>query len=241
MRGGFRYGDNSIEYRVVLSPTLAEKIKIHVHPNAEIEVEAPVSATEHEIFRAVLRRARWISKQRERALETQSFRLPREYISGETHFYVGRRYQLKVITTKEEPERVNLKGNKIIVVSRSADPVSVRRRLGTWYQQRGEDYFGRRLDAVSSSFAWLSGRPGLKLIPMKKQWGSCSPDGNIHLNPSLIRAPSDCIDYVIAHELCHLREHNHSKRFYELLRHAMPNWEHTKARLDGMAELLLAE
>lgn len=241
MQGAFRYGDSSIDYAVVFTPNLFEKIKIHVHPNAEVEVEAPVHATETEIFRAVLRRARWIAKQRELALEAQSFRLPREYISGETHFYVGRRYQLKVVRNKEEPERVNLKGNKIIVVSRSDDPVSVRRRLGTWYRQRGEDYFGRRLEAVSLSLAWLSDRPGLKLIPMKKQWGSCSPDGNIHLNPSLIRAPSDCIDYVIAHELCHLREHNHSKRFYELLRHAMPNWQHVKARLDGMAELLLAE
>ena len=241
MRGALRYGEAAIEYRVVFSPSLPDKIRIHVHANAEVEVEAPPDATESEIFRAVKKRARWISIQLERAQEAQSFRLPREYISGESHFYVGRRYLLKVIQTDDTIGAVKLKGGKIVVLSKSTDPTTIRRNLRLWYQARGLEYFGRRLQVVSSSIGWLSDAPRLKLVPMKKQWGSCSPDGGIHLNPSLIRAPSDCIDYVISHELCHLRERNHSKRFYELLVQAMPNWEHVKARLDGMAELLLAE
>ena len=76
---------------------------------------------------------------------------------------------------------------------------------------------------------------------MQKQWGSCSPAGVILLNPHLVKAPRDCIDYVISHELCHLREHNHSPRYYRLLAKIIPSWEAMKARLDGMAELLLNE
>jgi predicted metal-dependent hydrolase len=56
-----------------------------------------------------------------------------------------------------------------------------------------------------------------------------------------VKAPRECVDYVIAHELCHLKEHNHSPRYYRLLREVMPGWEPVKARLDGMAELLLNE
>jgi predicted metal-dependent hydrolase len=74
---------------------------------------------------------------------------------------------------------------------------------------------------------------------MKKQWGSCSPRGNILLNPHLVKAPRECIDYVILHELCHLKEHNHSPEFYRLLNQLMPDWKQIKAKLDGMAELLL--
>ena len=78
-------------------------------------------------------------------------------------------------------------------------------------------------------------------MSMRKQWGSCSPQGVILVNPHLVKAPRDCIDYVITHELCHLREHNHSPRYYRLLREIMPEWEMHTAILDGMAELLLNE
>lgn len=242
MTGGvLSYGDGRIDYRIVHAPGLSEKIRIHVCPNAEVEVEAPTGATPAEISKAVQRRARWISKQVDRALEAQSFRLKREYVSGETHFYLGRRYQLKIDVSTESASHVRLKGGKIVVVSRTPDPAAIRRRLRSWYLEHGAEYFGRRVELVSSSIGWMQGVPELKLIPMKKQWGSCSPEGRVHLNPSLIRAPSDCIDYVITHEFCHFRERNHSKRFYSLLDQAMPNWKHVKARLDGLSEMLLAE
>ncbi len=64
---------------------------------------------------------------------------------------------------------------------------------------------------------------------MQTQWGSCSPNGRITLNPLLVKAPRECIDYVILHELCHIAEHNHSERFYRLLSQVMPKWEKTKA------------
>ena len=62
----------------------------------------------------------------------------------------------------------------------------------------------------------------------------------IYLNPALIRAPRHCIEYVIVHELCHLVEHNHSKRFFDLLTKQMPTWEGAKRELDSLAELILA-
>ena len=62
---------------------------------------------------------------------------------------------------------------------------------------------------------------------MKTQWGSCSPPGTI-LNPHLVKAPRECIDCVISHELCDLKEHNHSPRYYRLLGKIMPSWEGVK-------------
>ena len=76
---------------------------------------------------------------------------------------------------------------------------------------------------------------------MQKQSGSCSPNVVILLNPHLFKAPRECIDYVISHELCHLRDHNQSPRYYRLLENIMPAWEAVKARLDGMAALVLNE
>lgn len=74
---------------------------------------------------------------------------------------------------------------------------------------------------------------------MRTQWGSCSPKGEVLLNPYLVKAPKVCIEYVVAHELCHLKEHNHSERFYRQLGRVLPDWTMRKAELDNMAELLL--
>jgi predicted metal-dependent hydrolase len=69
--------------------------------------------------------------------------------------------------------------------------------------------------------------------------GSCSPKGLLTLNLYLVKAPVQCIDYVILHELCHLAEHNHSARFYQLMTQVMPDWKKTKTQLDGMANRYL--
>jgi predicted metal-dependent hydrolase len=66
---------------------------------------------------------------------------------------------------------------------------------------------------------------------MKRTWGSCSSSGVITLNPHLVKAPPDCIDYVVAHEICHLREHNHSRAFYDLQDQLYPQWRAAKTRL----------
>jgi predicted metal-dependent hydrolase len=241
MRNSFTYGDRKIEYVVASNPELSSKVRIHVHPSGLVEVEAPTGRTAPEIFTAVRKRARWITKQLGSASLARAHALPREYTSGETHFYLGRRYQLKVIESPSEPSSVTMKGGYLRVVVRRADPATIRRRLNFWYQGRADDYLMRRVSEVSETISWLKNEPPMKLVHMKKQWGSCSPSGSINLNPWLIRAPRECVDYVITHEICHLREHNHSKRFYSLLSRHYPEWRKVKMRLDGMAELLLAD
>lgn len=94
---------------------------------------------------------------------------------------------------------------------------------------------------MAGEIIWLGETPPVKLLAMRVQWGSCSPSGVVMLNPNLVKAPSECIDYVILHEVCHLKVHNHSQRYYRLLTELMPDWERRKARLDGLAECLLNE
>lgn len=240
MERTLRYGETSIKYLVNEAPTLSDRVRIHVHPNGVVEVEAPTDTNTEKLDSAVRKRARWISNQLKTAEDARKYSLPREYVSGETHFYIGRRYRLKVIETKSELSAVRLKAGRIEVFCRLGDPAAIRRRLNNWYRERAEVYFERRLDQVASRIGWLDTKPPVKLIKMQKQWGSCAPNGVINLNPWLVRAPTECIDYVITHEICHLREHNHSKRYYELLARHYPNWRHVKARLDEMAELILA-
>lgn len=240
MSGSIKYGERVIRFKVVPSASLDEKVRIHVYPNARVEVEAPPGAPAQTVKCAVLKRARWIASQLADIESAQEYALPREYVSGETHFYLGRRYQLKVIEDRLAESCVQLKGALLRIVLPKADAAAVRRRLNSWYRERAEAYFRRRLGELMVRAPWVKEAPPVKLVVMRRQWGSCSPSGSINLNPHLIRAPRECVDYVLLHEICHIREHNHSKEFYALLDKAQPGWRPIKARLDGMAELLLA-
>jgi predicted metal-dependent hydrolase len=161
-------------------------------------------------------------------------------VSGECLFYLGRRYQLKVRKTEADDPGVKLLRGRICVSAPSGAAV-VRTRLAEWYRRRAMEVFRQRLLDITERVGWRGEIPRWRLVSMRKQWGSCSPSGVILLNPHLVKAPRECVDYVICHELCHLKEHNHSPRYYRILRKVMPDWERVKARLDGMAEMLLNE
>lgn len=240
-RRSFTYGDERFDYGICFTPARRQKIAIHVHPDASVQVDAPEGEDLSRINRAVLKRARWIRNHVLAAREQRRDALPRSYVSGESHFYLGRRYQLKLLPENGAGASVKLFRGRICIESDERDPQTVRQHLSHWYRLRAAEVFARRLATIAEDVPWLKEAPSLRLLRMSKQWGSCSPKGKVFLNPHLVKAPRECVDYVIAHELCHLKEHNHSWRYYRLLREIMPSWEPVKAKLDGMAELLLNE
>jgi predicted metal-dependent hydrolase len=237
----FAYGDDRIEYEILFTPLKSNKVSIHVHPDGSVQVDAPDGEGLPAIHRAVLKRARWIKRHVDDARRQRAQALPRTYRSGESLFYLGRRYLLKVKDQGAREATVKLTRGQICVETPSRDPALIRERLAGWYRIRAADMFNRRMIEIADRVVWLKTMPEWRLVRMQKQWGSCSPAGAILLNPHLVKAPRECVDYVICHELCHLQEHNHSPRYYRLLDQVMPGWEAIKARLDGMAELLLNE
>ena len=130
---------------------------------------------------------------------------------------------------------------RIIVAISNPSKESAKELLACWYREHATQYLLRRLTQIAKAVPWLTVIPPMRLLRMRKQWGSCSPQGTIILNPSLIKAPRECIDYVILHEICHLQEHNHSPKFYNLLARHMPDWKTCKNKLDAMAEILLTD
>jgi len=234
------YGEESIPYAIYRLPNRKGKIAIHVHPDGSVQIDAPPGAENGEIHDAVHKRARWIYNNVTKVRERNEFVMPRCYVSGESHFYLGRRYPLKVRVRKNQPPAAKLYRGQLQLQLRRKHTKEARNVLWGWYRYRSLEVFGRRMEKLSQSLTWINGNtPKIRLLEMKRQWGSCSPSGAIVLNPHLVKAPRDCVDYVICHELCHLVEHNHSKRFYRLLNEVLPEWQAVKARLDGMAGLIL--
>ncbi|PKG36825.1 MULTISPECIES: M48 family metallopeptidase [Psychrobacter] len=265
--GDFYYGQDKIHYEVVrkkvknkpesdkliAKKTKPRKVVIKVHPDQRVVATAPVDASEEIIHDAIMKRARWIWQSLQDFTKQKDHVLPKRYVSGETQFYLGRRYVLKVITDAEANDVINstvkLSRGKLNVELSQIDSeldsekqaVLVKSLIDKWYKDKFTSVSRERLEALLHKASWVDSSPSIKLMTMKKQWGSCSIKGNLILNPHLIKAPKECIDYVILHELCHIAEHNHSENFWRLLTQVMPNWKEVKARLDGMAEFYLNE
>ena len=235
----FRYGEEQLVFERIKRPQATGRILIKVHPDCRIVVSAPEDASDEAVLCAVKKRGRWIYQQLREFRQQLEHVTPRRFVSGETHCYLGKQYLLKVIEAPDQVQGVKLLRGKLEVSARAKNAGNVRDLLTEWYRARAKENFARRLDAVLEQTLWVTEKPQLRILSMQTQWGSCSPNGRITLNPHLVKAPRDCIDYVILHELCHIAEHNHGERFYRLMNQVMPGWEKTKERLDGMASNVL--
>jgi predicted metal-dependent hydrolase len=237
-----RYGDTSIAFNVRRQPARnGHRLAIHVEPDGYVLVDAPVSSSDAEIRQALGRRLRWVHDHLQDIRELRKHVQPREYVSGESAFYLGRRYRLKVLPNKEEPA-VRLRGSYLQVAIGNRNRNAVRLALDAWYRLQAQRVLHDRLVVVCQQLPWArKEHPPTALRHMRSRWGSCSARGRLTLNPALVRAPRECIDYVIAHELCHLKLHNHSPRFYRLLDTHVPGWRLIKQRLDGFAEKILSD
>ncbi len=224
------YGERCITYDVeyVQRRTMA----ISVHPDMKVVVKAPLETSIEAINKKVLKRVRWISKQQDFFAQYHPKEASRQYIGGESHLYLGRRYRLRVIS---EGKGVKINGGNLIVSIRDSDTTKVRNMLERWYRQKATEHFNQSFQRCWKMFEEL------RLIPPKivvkkleKRWGSLAKSGTLTLNINLIKAPKACIDYVMTHELCHLLFHDHSKAFYDLLQRKMPDWERRKMKLEKM-------
>jgi len=242
MKTSVRYGDESIPYAVRVQPARkVQRIAIHVEPDGRVMVDAPHGASGAAVQAAVQRRVRWISGHLAAIRERLARVLPREYVSGESLLYLGRRYLLKVVIDETLHGSVRMRGGRIEVAVAKRDAAQVRMALDAWYRARAGEVLAARLAAIVPSLRWVRERPSMHLRAMKRRWGSCSPAGRLTLNPNLVKAPRECIDYVLIHELCHLKEHNHGPRFYRMLDAQMPNWRTVKQRLDEWVDRLMPD
>ena len=246
------YGDERIEYDIIRRKSQADstsprrKVTLKVHPDLRVVATAPHDASNDDIHQIVTKRARWIWDNLQQFAEQQSMVLPRQYVSGETQFYLGRRYVLKVTPSETQRSDIKLYRGKLQVTVSAAlydaemsRQAKVKGLLKRWYADKSQQVLSERISQMVTKTPWVNETPSFRIMEMKKQWGSCSASGSLLFNPHLIKAPKECIDYVVLHELCHIAEHNHSEKFWRLLTQVMPNWKQVKSQLDGMAELYL--
>jgi predicted metal-dependent hydrolase len=201
-------------------------------PDGRIRVAAPLAVSDAAVRVAVIGKLPWIKRQRA-SFARQARESPREMVSGESHYYRGRRYRLQVVETEGSP-RVELRGRQALVLHvRSEWSADDRERLlHRWYRERLRSHVRRLLDKWQRKLAVTACEWGIKR--MKTKWGSCNPSaGRIWLNLELIKKAPACLEYVLVHELTHLRVRSHDDRFLRLMDRHLPSWRHRRSELNA--------
>lgn len=228
-----QYGAHVIQFRVERRDR--RTLEIAVEPDASVVVAAPHAAQDEQIDEKVRKRAGWIMRQQGYFLAFLPRTPQRQFLSGETHLYLGRQYRLRV--TRTGTGSVKLVRGFILVDPADLDAEgSVRQMVQRWRRERAHKKFAERLDVCLSRFSQPESfiPRGLIIRQLERRWGSMSAAGRLLLNERLIEAPTACIDYVITHELCHLEEAHHGPAFFDLLSAVMPDWARRKERLERL-------
>ncbi len=226
------YGNRKINFTVTRKDV--KNINLRVNPNLEVLISANESVPLDYIKDFIISKAKWIDKRLEYYEQTQDIMQgEKDYVSGESFRYLGRQYRLKVF--KDDDEKVKyFRGYIHLYINDLEDFRKKEQLIERWYEERSQiifkDSLHRMYDLIKS---YNIEYPQMDIRKMSSRWGSCYTESNkIILNSSLIKAPRDCIDYVVLHELIHFKYKNHTNDFYRLLDILMPDWKEKKKILD---------
>jgi hypothetical protein len=224
------YGGKKI--KILLSFEPRTRLSITVHPDKRVTAKSPLDKSISEVTHRLQKKAPWIFRQLDYFEQFHPRTPPRKYMSGETHYYLGRQYRLRV--KKGNTSQVKLIGR--FFKMELPDPSNrerAKKLMQQWYSKHAKSYLTIRINKYLEQFQRIGAKsPEIRFRRMKSRWGSCSNGKTILLNTELVKAPIYCVDYVIIHELCHLIHPTHSKAFFQLLSRFIPDWEKRKRRLE---------
>ena len=223
----------------ILHSSTRKSIGIQVYPDGSVKVRVPKWLSQKKIDEIIQQKQSWINKKVEYFQQNQK-EIPKkkEYISGESFYYLGKQYKLTIIESKSN----SIERTRDIILINKTKSRNTKNILTKWFFDLAKEVFEERLKVNFEIFSKQHQYPfpTLKLRKMTSRWGSMSNKGNMTLSSHLIHTPIECIDYVIMHELCHLKQKNHGKRFHQLQAKFNPSYKGIKKKLESFnAEIRL--
>jgi predicted metal-dependent hydrolase len=218
-----------LEFKVIYSRR--RTIGISILPDSSVIVRVPYLTSLKTITRIVNDKYAWVIKHRDNYRHPDNMPLNRSYTSGEKHLFRGSEKELTIEESFKPYIRFN--DNKIeLGTEKTEDQETIRRLLYKGYKNEAMVLYPLLLNRVLLRHENQNFRPaGLVIRTMKRRWGSCSGRGVITLSTELVKLDDHYIEYVITHELCHLKHHNHGAGFYNLLSELFPDWKTARKEL----------
>ena len=206
-------------------------IALEIARDASLIVRAPFRTSLNFIEKVVFKKRFWIKEKQEFVRDRRQTIVSKEFVSGEGFLYLGDMYKLELVDVSDMPIAFN---NGFQILRNYLDVA--KEILTAWYKEQA-------YQKVSERVHWYSSLSGLKYNKIKisdaqRRWGSCSAKGNLNFSWRLIMAPLRVIDYVVVHELAHLEEKNHSKRFWNKIKIMLSDYEQHKEWLKENRHLL---
>jgi predicted metal-dependent hydrolase len=206
-------------------------IALVVQPNGELLVRAPQRATQKQINEMLSKHADWIAKKQKEAKRKQALFTSRQFVTGEKFLFLGENYPIEIV--KVNKPALVLNGNFKLAYSAQKDAKAL---FEKWYKKEARAIFNERVAYYAQKNDFDVKK--VKLSSARTRWGSCSSKGYINLTWRLVMAPLAIIDYVVVHELCHLREANHSSTYWAQVAAIMPDYKSRRKWLKENAHQL---
>lgn len=220
---------NNIEIQVT-----KKKIKnLHLSvmpPNGSVKISAPIEVSDDAIIAFASSRLGWIKAQIA-TFENHERESKREYVSGESFYLFGRRYLLNVIHTNKN--KMEIQNDRIILGLKKNTTNDQKINFVTnWYRNELKKELKKLLEIWQTRTRLIP--ESWQIKDMKTKWGSCTKNkGKLWFNLQLAKKPIDCIEYVVLHELIHLKVEKHNNEFKNLMQQYMPNWQERKSTLNN--------
>jgi len=192
-------------------------------PHGRVRVAAPLRVSDDAVRLAVIGKLGWIKRQRAR-FEAQPRQSAREMVSGESHYFLGRRYRLRVIK-HDGPAAVVLRHKSTLELHVRPETTADQRNrvLHQWYRQRLKELIPPLIQKWQAVLGVVAADWGVR--KMKTRWGTCNPEARrIWLNLELAKKPVQCLEYIVAHEMVHLHQRHHNDRFIAMMDKHLPQW-----------------
>jgi len=226
------------EYEVIRRPK-RRTASISVKRDNAVVIRVPSNLPRECIEQLVRNKARWIHSRLRFNEEVRARYRPKEYVSGEAFSYLGRNYRLKVVEGEAGPATLSQGRLNVFVphelIGKGRNQYIIE-ALSAWYQEQA---LGRLREKTARYAERLGVHPSsVDIKSYRSRWGSCHRDGRVYFNWRIIMAPHSVVDYVVAHELCHLIQHNHSSAYWRLVESILPDYREAKAWLKVNGDVL---
>ena len=231
-RGTLKHGDSTIPYVIVRSRRRLRTMQITVNAEAAVSVAVPVRVGTETVRKFVKQRAGWIVRTK---AEIDARPKPLRLVNGEHVSFLGERLPLFVVEDGVLRTSVRLASSGLHVtvpdsLTRAERKAAIRRAVVSWYMRRARKILSERVEEWRRRMRCRPRRVVVK--DQRSRWGSCSADGTLRFNWRIVMAEGDLIDYLVVHELLHMRIRSHSPRFHAGLARIMPDYREHELRLN---------
>ena len=200
-------------------------------PNGRVRVATPAYLNDEAVRLAVISRLAWIRRKR-KSFQEQARQSQREMVSGESHYFQGRRYRLDVLEEADSPSVRLVNRTRLELRIRPGSNRQIRERtLNLWYRQQ----LWGQIPPLLSTWEPIVGRSvaDVRIRRMKTLWGSCNAGARrIWLNLELAKKPTRCVEFILVHEMVHFFERHHNERFFERMDALLPSWRRYRDELN---------